>query len=77
MKYKINGVKKPVAMPIVKFDVTVGYIMVGIIKTHIKRKDAKYNFNGGLGILYDQIPIFDNTQLSCLKNLLSNILLKI
>lgn len=62
------------AMPIVKLGVTVGYIMVGRIKTPLKRKDAKYNFEGNLGILYEQIPVFDNLQLSCLKNLLSNIL---
>lgn len=62
------------AMPIVKLGVTVGYIMVGRIRTHLKRKDAKYDFDGNLGVLYKQIPVFDNKQLSCLKNLLSNIL---
>ena len=62
------------AMPIVKLGVTVGYIMVGRIKTPIKRKDAKYEFEGNLGVLYEQIPVFDSLQLSCLKNLLSNIL---
>lgn len=62
------------AMPIVKLGVTVGYIIVGRIRTHLKRKDAKYNFDGRLSELYNQLPIFDNVQLSCLKNLLSNIL---
>lgn len=62
------------AMPVVKLGVTVGYIMVGRIRTHIKRKDAQYDFDGNLGVLYKQIPVFDSRQLSCLKNLLSNIL---
>lgn len=62
------------AMPIVKLGTTVGYIMVGRIKTNIKRKDAKYDFEGELGILYEQISVFNSMQISCLKNLLSNIL---
>ena len=62
------------AMPIVKLGVTVGYIIVGRIRTPLKRKDALCNFEGDLGTLYKQIPVFDNEQLSCLKNLLSNIL---
>ena len=62
------------AMPIVKSGVTVGYIIVGRIRTPLKRKDAFYNFQGELGELYKELPFFDNEQLSCLKNLLSNIL---
>ncbi len=62
------------AMPIVKLGITVGYIMVGRIKTPLKRKDAQCAYDGELGILYEQIPVLDNVQLSCLKNLLSNIL---
>jgi AraC-like DNA-binding protein len=62
------------AMPIVKLGITVGYLMVGRIKTPIQRKDAQCTYEGALGVLYDQIPVFDSVQLSCLKNLLSNIL---
>lgn len=62
------------AMPVVKLGVTVGYIMVGRIRTHLKRTDAKCKFEGDLMKLYEQIPVFDKIQLSCLKNLLSNIL---
>lgn len=62
------------AMPIVKFGVTVGYIMVGRLKTHLKRKDANYDFDGSLDALYSQIPVFNSVQLSSLKNLLCNML---
>ena len=62
------------AMPIVKRGVTVGYIMVGRLRTHCEREDAACEFDGELGQLYEQIPVFDDTQLACLKNLLSSIL---
>ena len=62
------------AMPIVKLGVTVGYIMVGRIRTHLKIKDRYNDFDENLQSLYEEIPVFDDIQLSCLKSLLSNIL---
>lgn len=62
------------AMPVVKRHITVGYILVGGIRTPGKDKDTDGSFDDNLRILYNQIPVFNAVQLSCLKNLLSHIL---
>ena len=62
------------AMPVVKQGVTVGYIMVGRLRTRHGGADAACGFKGELKALYEKIPVFDDVQLSSLKNLLANIL---
>lgn len=66
------------AMPIVKNNIILGYIVFGRIRSTNSPKESKYSFDTSKGELlaplYHELPFFSDEQLYCLHDLLSHIL---
>lgn len=61
------------AMPIMKNDIILGYIVFGRIRCASSPKNSKY-CSDNLADLYHKLPYFSDEQLDCLHDLLSHIL---
>ena len=62
------------AMPIIKNDIIVGYIIFGRIRTASSPQKQNYSFNEELNTLYNKLPFFTDNQINSLLDLLPRIL---